>query len=60
MNRDTQRYVRKCRHWGRHGRHASDRIMWDLTHGYRRLDMHYYYRDWDYFKDAQRKWKALT
>ena len=53
---DTRRYLRKCRHWGLHGRHANDRIMWDLNHGFRRLDMHYYYGRGEH---AERKWRAL-
>ena len=57
IDREIQRANRKSRQWGRHGR---DRIRWGVNQAYRNIQDHYYYRDWNYFADARRKWEALT
>lgn len=55
-DREIERANRKCRQWGRHG---HDRIQWVVNQAFRNIQDHYYYRDWNYFRDAQRKWNSL-
>jgi len=56
IDRETQRGNRKRRQWGLHG---HDRMGWKVNKMFRDIDGHYYYRDWHYFKNAQRKWNLL-
>jgi len=54
-DRHWERYSRKKRQWGLHG---HDRISWIVNQAFRNIVDHYYYRRWDYYPDAEKKWEA--